>query len=207
MKQHHIRQFGQGACKICTTVFCKRREEHSTCSRECSGILKMQNPDHKLKFTQGGIKACQKHRDEHGVWNKGQPWSEEIRKKMSDSRKGLDYRHLTGGNGSGGSWAENLMRTVLPDRFIQEFIFKMPYRPEGYPTHYKIDFGDPSNKIAIEVQGQTHITILGKQRDLKKREFLERFGWTVLYVTNQQVASMFGISQLTKRKPTLSAES
>jgi very-short-patch-repair endonuclease len=79
----------------------------------------------------------------------------------------------------------------------------MPYQPAGYPTHYKIDFGDPINKIAIEVQGQTHISFSVKQKDLKKREFLERFGWTVLYITNQQVAMMFGTSLSKKRKPIL----
>jgi len=205
--EHQIRRFGQGACAICGTVHWKRKEEQTTCSKACSAVLKMRDPWIKERITSGGIKALQKHRDTHGTWNKGVPWPDDIRAKMSEVHKNGNHRHLTGGNGTGGSWAENLLRTVLPIQFTQEFIFKMPYQPMGYPTHYKIDFADPVNKIAIEVQGHSHITVLGKQRDLKKREFLERFGWKVLYITNAQVASMFGISRSKKRKPTLPAGS
>jgi very-short-patch-repair endonuclease len=167
----------------------------------------MRDPWIKERITTGGIKALQKHRDIHGVWNKGVPWPDDIRARMSESHRRGDHRHLTGGNGTGGSWAENLLRTVLPDHFVQEFVFKMPYQPLGYPTHYKIDFADPVNKIAIEVQGASHMAISVKQKDSKKREFLERFGWKVLYITNDQVALMFGISRSKKRKPTSPVES
>jgi very-short-patch-repair endonuclease len=199
--EHHIRRFGQGACSICGTLYWKRKEEQTTCSKVCSGKLKMQDPWVKSQITSGGIRALQRHRDQHGVWNKGVPWSEDVRVKMSESHKKANHDHLNGGNGTGGSRAENLLRTVLPDHFVQEYVFKMPYRPPGYPTHYKLDFADPVRKLAIEVQGQSHITVSVRQKDLKKRTFLEKFGWTVLYVTNEEVMSMFGISASKKRKP------
>jgi hypothetical protein len=166
----------------------------------------MQQPEIKKSITTGGIKALQKHREEHGTWNKGQPWSEGARKKMSESHKKLDHSHLTGGNGTGGSWAEKLMRLILPPQFQQEYIFTDVRKSEGYSTHYKIDFADPTTKIAIEIQGQSHSTVLGKMRDKKKRELLEERGWLVLCITNAQVASVFGISMSKRRKPTTSEE-
>jgi very-short-patch-repair endonuclease len=167
----------------------------------------MQQPEVKKAITSGGIKALQRHREQYGTWNKGIPWPEEMRSKMSESHKRLDHSHLNGGNGTGGSWAENLLRTMLPPQFQQEYIFREIKKSEGYPTHYKIDFADPVNKIAIEVQGQSHSTVLGKMRDEKKRLLLEERGWKVFYITNKEVASMFGISMSRRRKPTTSEES
>lgn len=132
------------------------------------------------------------HKKYNDVWNKGVQWSEEARLKMSESHKKLNHAHLNGGNGTGPSPAESLLRTVLPEAFVMQFILPVPKKIDGIPTHYKIDFADPTRKIAIEVQGQSHSTVLGRQRDMKKRNYLESLGWTVLYITNQEVKRMFG---------------
>jgi very-short-patch-repair endonuclease len=60
-------------------------------------------------------------------------------------------------------------------------------RGMGYPTHYKIDLGDGSTRLAIEVDGGSHFSLAAKERDRKKENFLRGRGWTVLRFSNAEV--------------------
>ena len=55
------------------------------------------------------------------------------------------------------------------------------------PTHYKVDIGIPSIKLAIEVDGKTHKTKKWKFLDKRKTEILELLGWKVLRFWNQDI--------------------
>lgn len=57
----------------------------------------------------------------------------------------------------------------------------------GYPTCYKVDVGSKDLKIAIEIDGNSHKTLVRQSQDRKKEEFLASIGWTVLRFTNQEV--------------------
>jgi very-short-patch-repair endonuclease len=158
----------------------------------------------KALSEKSGAKLAEYNR-KHGIWNKGIPHTPEARAKMSAAQKKNtgSRSFLNGGNGSGGSKCENLLRTMLPENFITECTVSNKPRPEGYPTHYKLDFGDPVQKLGIEVQGNSHKSILGQERDVKKREKLNEYGWKILYITNKDVLSLFGTYQSLMRKPTL----
>ena len=65
---------------------------------------------------------------------------------------------------------------------------KMP-RSSGYPTCYKLDIAEPTLKIGIEVDGESHNGIAAQRRDAKKDKLLSRRGWTILRFKNKEVMS------------------
>lgn len=62
-------------------------------------------------------------------------------------------------------------------------------RGHGVPTHYKIDVGNPTLKVAIEVDGMSHCALSRREQDKIKEKFLLRQGWRVLRFTNREVTS------------------
>src|SRR6266496_713908 len=85
---------------------------------------------------------------------------------------------IRGGNGHGPTVPEQALAFILgwPTNVIVPIGPRLP----GYPTHYKIDIGNPTLKIAIEVDGQSHNALSRKQADKKKAVYLNGHGWTVL---------------------------
>jgi hypothetical protein len=57
----------------------------------------------------------------------------------------------------------------------------------NYPRCYKVDIGNPSEKLAVEVDGKSHGLLLRKQQDQKKDVILNGVGWTVLRFSNEDV--------------------
>lgn len=132
------------------------------------------------------------------AWNNKIPMRESTRSKLSKiiKQKGDRLRPYRGGNGRGMSPCETLLQQVLPSTFFWNYsIPTKQKRSDGYPHCYKVDFGNPSQKIAIEVDGASHQTRTGKERDSKKTSLLQSLGWRVLRISNQTVRSMFGISK------------
>jgi very-short-patch-repair endonuclease len=79
---------------------------------------------------------------------------------------------------------------LLGEGWFMEFVVPtcLPrINPQRIPTHYKLDIAYPPYKVAVEVQGGSHGTLSAQNRDLKKRLFLEKCGWTVLSFTNKEV--------------------
>lgn len=84
--------------------------------------------------------------------------------------------------------SRNAQQTFRETDWPTEVVVKtqMP-RGLGYPTHYKIDIAHTTLQIAIEVDGGSHRSLLGLQRDAKKTAFLHGVGWTVLRFSNREV--------------------
>jgi len=57
----------------------------------------------------------------------------------------------------------------------------------GPPSHYKIDLANPDLMIAVEVDGQSHSSRAGQERDRRKDEWLTGAGWLVLRFSNREV--------------------
>lgn len=77
----------------------------------------------------------------------------------------------------------------------------------GYPNCYKVDIGNPELKIAIEVDGGSHSTIINRARDVKRDALLNGLGWTVLRFKNRVVMEsiedvLSTILKLSERTPT-----
>jgi len=58
-------------------------------------------------------------------------------------------------------------------------------RGNGFPTCYKVDIANPSEKIAIEVDGKSHVGRI--KLDNKKDDCLKSMGWTVIRFTNDYI--------------------
>lgn len=111
-----------------------------------------------------------------------------VREKGDRALRDRGYPMLNGGNGTG----PTVPQKMLADRlgWQMEFVVptKMP-RNSGYPNHYKLDIAEPILMIAVEVDGQSHLSKARIAQDLKKDEFLEHCGWKVIRVRNEDVLS------------------
>ena len=99
-------------------------------------------------------------------------------------RRESGYRELTGGNGTGLTVPQKLLaaRLAWPTEYVIATGRKAPY-----PPAYKVDLASPTLMIAIEVDGNSHLSPAAKARDAKKDNLLRALGWTVLRFTNDQV--------------------
>jgi hypothetical protein len=65
------------------------------------------------------------------------------------------------------------------------FIRELPIKTKGHgtrlkvPTCYKVDFGHPKKKVAIEVDGPSHRARARQKQDRKKEIVLKALGWKV----------------------------
>jgi len=114
---------------------------------------------------------------------------EETRKKVSQILRAMNHKpSVRGGNGTGMTVYQEYMKGLLSGSWIQEFAISLGKRKQGYPTHYKVDLGNPELKIAIEVDGYSHYS--RKDEDKKKDAMLDSLGWKVLRFWNYQVKDL-----------------
>ena len=115
-----------------------------------------------------------------------------IREKISKRLKEIKHKPVKrGGNGQGLTVPQELLLNTLEQEgayVIPEYVVltKMK-RGSGYPTCYKIDLAIVDKKIAIEIDGNSHCSILRQEQDLKKSLFLENLGWKVYHFKNKYV--------------------
>ena len=110
----------------------------------------------------------------------------ETRAKLSATMKRIGKRPpVRGGNGTGLSPCERLLAeaTGLSPSTVPT---GKGCRAAGLPSHFKLDLADPTIKLAIEVDGNTHYGDR-KAADARKTAFSAGRGWTVLRFTNAQV--------------------
>jgi hypothetical protein len=106
-----------------------------------------------------------------------------------------------GGNGTGPTKPELLLLTALGNAWENNLPIKtFPHcakgerRHPGFPTCYKVDVGNRTLKIAIEIDGGSHRPLIKKQQDIKKEKKLTELEWKVLRFTNKEV--MTNLSQV-----------
>jgi hypothetical protein len=133
----------------------------------------------------------------HVPWNTGKPWSEEVRAKISKTHKASGKTFLErGGNGRGASRAEQLVLNCLPKSFIYNYAVALGGKGHGYPSNYKVDFGDPVKKLALEVDGVSHRQHGREGQDKKKEAKLRELGWSVCRISNEEVFHLYTTSKL-----------
>lgn len=78
----------------------------------------------------------------------------------------------------------DLARKLEPLGFIRELPIKTRGHGTGLsaPTCYKVDFGNPRRKIAVEVDGASHRGRKREAEDRKKTQVLNALGWSVARV-------------------------
>lgn len=102
--------------------------------------------------------------------------------KQARQKHGVNFR---GGNGSPPvPKVIELALKLKPLGFIMEFPIKTKGHGTGLnaATAYKVDFGHPIRKVAVEVDGPIHRSKANQAKDKKKTAVLNALGWTVARV-------------------------
>ena len=106
---------------------------------------------------------------------------------MSESLKLIGHKpKVRGGNGTGPTLSQHTLS------FMCKLPIEYPIKTAGsgvqnIPNCYKVDLAEPSVKLAIEVDGGSHNSIIRKEADKKKTKTLNSLGWCVLRFTNKEV--------------------
>jgi hypothetical protein len=108
--------------------------------------------------------------------------------RMIESLRKTDWRpKVRGGNGQ---LTVPQVRLAEALGWPTEVVVRTGCRPKdgsGCPTCYKLDIGNASLKVGVEVDGETHRTVAGRARDAKKDACLVTLGWLVLRFSNREV--------------------
>lgn len=136
-------------------------------------------------------------------WNCGMAWSDAHRERMSKARKGTTFLPFRGGNGTGPSPTEALIAPFMPEGFIWNYVIRSEGFGLGYPSHYKLDFANPDTRVCLEVDGPSHKTRKGQERDARKNERLLFLGWTLHRITNDRAWLLHSTSKLKEHLHTL----
>lgn len=168
------------------------------CGTSCSAKWRMNDPLQKAKVhtkethAKIGKKISDWLKTEKGqinverIRNLNPMNNPETRLKVSKKLKEMHYGpSVRGGNGTGMTFQQKLMKDVLLENWIDEYAISLGKRQKGYPTNYKVDLANLKLKIAIEVDGNSHYS--RKEQDKKKDEKLNSLGWKVLRFTNNQI--------------------
>lgn len=106
------------------------------------------------------------------------------RQKMSQTLKAMGHHPAQGGNGKPLPVPHKMIADAL--NWPTEVVISTGL---GYPRCYKVDVGNASMKIAIEIDGLSHRSLIRQEQDRRKDGFLRGSGWKVLRFSNQQVLS------------------
>ncbi len=194
-------QAPKSKCEWCGRKYIQKTKSQPTrfCDRSCSAQWRMSRPEyvktldteHRRETSRRNMRKMRRRPDvqkklaKH-LASKNNPFRDpRTSAKAQAVLREQGYRHLNGGNGRGASVPQKLLASRLG--WPMEHAVSTKPRPPGYPTHYKIDIAEPTLKIAIEVDGWSHLIKSIKVKDAKKDRFLRRRGWKVLRFTNQTV--------------------
>ena len=114
--------------------------------------------------------------------------------KRPEARKkhlcGLEKaRKKHGVNFKGGNGQSPTPIIILANELFSKcgFICELPIKTKSVrdifkhiPSAYKVDFGNKDQKLAIEMDGASHIPLKQRKKDRKKTKVLEALGWTVI---------------------------
>lgn len=207
------RRLGHGVeeerkCKECGKSFQARLTSlRAYCSRSCLASNKMKRPKFKQaihnhavwKKISRGLKRFHrsskglKLRREISLRETGKIRSPESIAKGRATKLEKGTLHIwTGERGGNGriSVPQQILRKALSKKWKMEFAIptEVPKSPGcGYPTCYKADFALPRIKLAVEVDGGSHLSRRGILKDAKKTAKLNELGWRVLRFTNKDV--------------------
>jgi very-short-patch-repair endonuclease len=123
---------------------------------------------------------------------------------MSRLLKAMNHKpKVRGGNGTGMTKAEKMVSLVLGPHWVWNFPVALGKRQQGYPTNYKLDFANPTMKVGLEVDGNSHHMKSRKEQDEKKTLRIALLGWKVFRISNQQALSLCTTSKLKEHLTTL----
>ena len=138
-------------------------------------------------MTRTNLKHCSARMKRNNPMRRG-----DAKAKMIATLKEMGHKPLVrGGNGTGLTVAQEMLSKALGWE-TEVCVLTGKGRGSGYPNVYKLDIGNPSLKVGVEVDGNSHGILLRQEQDRKKSAFLSGLGWTVFRFTNAAVIADLG---------------
>jgi hypothetical protein len=198
------------ACPICQTRFQRnrtiaRRQARNGKTQYCGQSCRTKGTFAKRPELREQAKSMMQtlNKGRTGSWNSGKPWSDDHRAKRSAAMKGRMLLPFRGGNGTGMSPTEALIAPIIPEGFSWNYVIPSGGFGQGYPSNYKLDFADPRRMVCLEVDGPSHRTKLGQERDARKNKRLSLLGWKVCRIDNETAWYLYSTSKLKEHLHTL----
>lgn len=147
------------------------------------------NPDVRAKALASIISVwTEEKRMEMSKRMKKRLHEKDLRKKHLASMKGHKGKQFfKGGNGQRPiRIVRRLAKLLCRVGFVRELAVPTVGHDTGLsaPPAYKVDFGHPKKRIAIEVDGPAHKLIKKTAKDIKKAKVLKALGWEVLRLSH-----------------------
>jgi hypothetical protein len=193
-------------CEWCGNLFVRKsataHRAARFCGLSCSAKWRMSQPGHLAKVHTPEVAA--KRGEGRRAWlASGSPQAQaeihrirtlnpairpEVQAKISRTLKAKNHGpSVRGGNGRGLTVPQRRLLDALGPSWQAEFVLSLGRRTPGYPTHYKLDLAHPGLRIDIELDGTSHRSTLGHERDLRKDTKLDSLGWKVLRFSNWKI--------------------
>jgi len=176
-------------CEWCREPFLGERPTRRFCGRSCAMTSVHQSPEWREKSRHIMLKIrkrpdVQQKLRLHLLSDSNPLRDPKNKRKAQIVLREMGYLTLNGGNGQ-----LTVPQQLLSQRLGWTTEYTVPVKPrrKDLPTNLKIDIAEPLLKIAIEVDGHSHIGAKAKARDQKKDQFLAAQGWTVLRFWNREV--------------------
>lgn len=117
---------------------------------------------------------------------------EGARERMAATLKRIGHGPTQrGGNGQPMPEAQAKLLECLGADWQPEHIVRTKLKPtDGFPYHYKIDLANPVLKVAVEIDGGSHGSLVRQEQDRKKEDFLRQSGWKLLRLKNSEALSL-----------------
>jgi uncharacterized membrane protein len=151
------------------------------CSKSCDRRRLWSDPAGRAKFQDAMATKSETQIQVASERMKRMNKNADFRKKSDDGKRGKGFVGERGGNGT---LTREQIALVEATGYIPEYPV-----PTGNPKWRcaLMDLANPSLKIAVEVDGKTHLCRQQQNRDRIKERMLERLGWVVLRFTNEEV--------------------
>jgi hypothetical protein len=111
--------------------------------------------------------------------------SSSVRSKVSRALKAIGHSpKVRGGNGKL-TKPQAAMIAILGIGWIAEHVIPVQdFQKKRLPKHLKVDIANPTQKIALEIDGRSHRSPSRRLQDARKTIFLAQSGWSVFRVSN-----------------------
>ena len=192
-------------CALCGVEFSfrssgeKNNNKRTFCTCSCAAKWRMSQPD-RIEINRevgrrngGSLKGKTNPGATRYMTENNPMFKEECRLKVSKTLREKKHRPVfRGGNGKPLTQPQKLLNEALgwenTEYVVKTASVQHLFTPR-LPHHLKIDIANPALMIAIEVDGVSHKSVAGQERDRRKNLALSSLGWSVLRFTNQQVMS------------------
>lgn len=185
-------------CAWCGKAFqSERKNRKRFCNTSCSARWRMSRPDFVMslnteKRSESSRKSMGKLRQRSDVQEKlrqhlssdTNPFRKpETRVKAQIALREKGYAMLNGGNGKPIPLPQKMLALRLG--WATEYVIATG---QGWlPNHYKIDIAEPTLKIAVEIDGESHHAVRVRAADQRKDQWFKENGWKAIRFTNQEV--------------------